>query len=151
MSKEHLIHNMDSKSGSKDKAPASMIVIMVVLALALGSATGFFASKVFAGKTTAMTTGTKEGEAVGDGEKSAGIMDTKQFKDSGEGTLREGGIEGEGNFHLERPGGESQNIYLTSSAVDLSKFVGKKVKVLGKTFEGEKAGWLMDVGYIEVK
>jgi hypothetical protein len=151
MSKEHLIHSMDSKSGSKDKAPASMIVIMVVLALALGSATGFFASKVFAGKTTAMTASTEEGAAAGDGEKSAGIMDTKQFKDSGEGTLREGGIEGEGNFHLERPGGESQNIYLTSSAVDLSKFVGKKVKVLGKTFEGEKAGWLMDVGYIEVK
>ena len=152
MSKEHLIHNMDSKSGSKDKAPASMIVIMVILALALGSATGFFASKVFAGKTTATTaTGSTEMAAGGDNSKSAGVMDTKQFKDSGEGTLKEGGIEGEGNFHLERPGGDSQNIYLTSSTVDLSKFVGKKVKVLGKTFQGEKAGWLMDVGYIEVK
>lgn len=143
---------MDSKSGSKDKAPASMIVIMVILALALGSATGFFASKVFAGKTTATTaTGSTEMAAGGDNSKSAGVMDTKQFKDSGEGTLKEGGIEGEGNFHLERPGGDSQNIYLTSSTVDLSKFVGKKVKVLGKTFQGEKAGWLMDVGYIEVK
>lgn len=143
---------MDSKSGSKDKAPASMIAIMVILALALGSATGFFASKVFAGKTTAMTTGTTDTTADGgDNAKSAGVMDTKQFKDSGEGTLKEGGIEGEGNFHLERPGGDSQNIYLTSSTVDLSKFVGKKVKVLGKTFQGEKAGWLMDVGYIEVK
>lgn len=129
-----------------------MIAIMVILALALGSATGFFASKVFAGKTTAMTTGTTDTTADGgDNAKSAGVMDTKQFKDSGEGTLKEGGIEGEGNFHLERPGGDSQNIYLTSSTVDLSKFVGKKVKVLGKTFQGEKAGWLMDVGYIEVK
>lgn len=130
-----------------------MIVIMVVLALALGSATGFFASKVFAGKASAMTASSSSSDSAsgGDTSKSAGVMDTKQFKDSGEGTLKEGGIEGEGNFHLERPGGESQNIYLTSSTVDLSRFVGKKVKVLGKTFQGEKAGWLMDVGYIEVK
>jgi hypothetical protein len=28
--------------------------------------------------------------------------------------------------------------------------VGKKVRVYGQTFAGQKAGWLMDVGYIEV-
>jgi len=46
----------------------------------------------------------------------------KTFPDKTEGVLREGGIEGEGNFHLERPGGESQNVYLTSTTVDLELF-----------------------------
>lgn len=82
--------------------------------------------------------------------QSTGIADKKTFKDAAEGVLKEGGIEGEGNFHLERPGGKSQNVYLTSSAVDLSEYVGKKVKVRGETFKAEKAGWLMDVGLVEV-
>jgi hypothetical protein len=42
------------------------------------------------------------------------------------------------------------NVYLTSSTVDLSPFVGKKVRVWGQTFTGQKAGWLMDVGLVEV-
>lgn len=83
-------------------------------------------------------------------ETSAGIVDKATFKDSSTGTLREGGMEGEGNFHLERPGGVSQNVYLTSSTVDLSKYIGKKVTVWGQTFQGQKAGWLMDVGLVEV-
>lgn len=84
-------------------------------------------------------------------KQSEGVLDKKRFPDNTEGILREGGIDGEGNFHLERPGGKSQNVYLTSSIVDLSKYIGKKVKVRGETFTGEKAGWLMDVGYIEIK
>lgn len=146
---EHLIHSMDKKQS----AGAPMIIMIVVLALALGGATGFFSSKVFAGKiTTGSNISSEEAEKTADGTpKSAGIKDTKVFKDSAEGTLREGGFEDEGSFHLERPGGKSQYVYLTSSTVDLSQFVGKKVSVLGKTFEAEKAGWLMDVGYIELK
>ena len=83
--------------------------------------------------------------------QSAGVVDKKTFKDSVEGILREGGIDGEGNFHLERPGGVSQNVYLTSTTVDLSNYIGKKVKVWGQTFQAEKAGWLMDVGSVEVQ
>jgi hypothetical protein len=79
-----------------------------------------------------------------------GTDDTKTFKDTAEGTLEKGGIEGEGQFHLVRPGGESQNVYLTSSYVDLSEFVGKKIKVWGQTQTAQKAGWLMDVGRVEV-
>ena len=74
----------------------------------------------------------------------------KNFKDKVEGSLREGGIDGEGNFYIERPGGVSQNAYVTSSTVDLSEFVGKKVRVWGETYQGEKVGWLMDVGLVEV-
>jgi hypothetical protein len=79
----------------------------------------------------------------------AGIKDTKRFPDKAEGKLVEGGIDGEGSFHLERAGGKSQNVYLTSSIVDLSEYVGKKVRVWGETFAAQKAGWLMDVGYVE--
>ena len=91
--------------------------------------------------------------ATGSNEKvkeTAGIADKKTFTDKAEGILKEGGIEDEGSFHLERPGGVSQNVYLTSSTVDLSTYIGKKVRVWGKTFSGKKAGWLMDVGYVEV-
>ena len=78
------------------------------------------------------------------------VKNSSEFPDSAEGILKEGGIDGEGNFHLERPGGPSQNVYLFSNTVDLSEFVGKKVMVQGKTYAAEKAGWLMEVGYIEV-
>lgn len=83
--------------------------------------------------------------------QTAGVVDKKTFKDSAEGVLREGGIDGEGNFHLERPGGISQNVYLTSTTVDLSTYIGKKIKVWGQTFQGQTAGWLMDVGLVEVQ
>lgn len=82
--------------------------------------------------------------------QTVGIADKKTFKDSATGILREGGMDGEGSYHLERPGGESQNVYLTSSTVDLSKHLGQKVTVHGETFAAQKAGWLMDVGLVEI-
>ena len=84
------------------------------------------------------------------GTKTAGIEDTSTFKDSAEGLLEEGGINGEGQYHLTRPGGVSQNVYLSSTSVDLSAFIGKKVKVWGQTLSARKAGWLMDVGKVQV-
>jgi hypothetical protein len=79
-----------------------------------------------------------------------GITDKDTFKDSAEGELKKGGLDGEGSHHLERPGGESQYVYLTSSIVDLDKFVDRKVEVWGETFAGQKVGWLMDVGKVKV-
>lgn len=83
-------------------------------------------------------------------EKAVGINDKKTFKDQAEGILKEGGIDGEGSYHLQRPGGQSQNVYLTSSTVDLAPYVDKKVRVHGETFAAQKAGWLMDVGLVEI-
>jgi len=79
-----------------------------------------------------------------------GVSDEKTFKDLAEGKLEKGGIDGEGSHHLTRPGGDSQTVYLTSSLIDLDKFVGRKVKIWGETFSAKKAGWLMDVGRLEV-
>ncbi len=81
----------------------------------------------------------------------AGILDESTFKgDTAEGKLVEGGINGEGTHHLERDGGPSKNVYLTSSVIDLESFVGKNVTVWGETLSAKKAGWLMDVMKVKV-
>lgn len=81
-----------------------------------------------------------------------GVKDASTFKDTTTGTLQEndGKITTEGTSILIRDGGSSQNVYLTSSVIDLSKYDGKKVQVWGETLQGQKAGWLMDVGRIKV-
>lgn len=66
------------------------------------------------------------------------------------GVLVTGGIGNEGTYHLDRDGGISQTVYLTSSVIDLSIFVGKKVQIWGETLASKKAGWLMDVAKIQV-
>lgn len=80
-----------------------------------------------------------------------GVKDAATFRDTASGTLQEndGKITNEGAYILVRDG-PSQNVYLTSSVVDLGKYVGKKVQIWGETFQGQKAGWLMDVGRIKV-
>ncbi|MDO9028114.1 MAG: hypothetical protein Q7U68_04545 [Candidatus Roizmanbacteria bacterium] len=141
MENNNLIHTLETKEveGMSYVTFFSLIAVAVIIGTVLGF--GFTrlnkkATNNSGKKTTAQT---------------AGIVDKKTFKDSVEGILREGGIDGEGNFHLERPGGVSQNVYLTSTTVDLSNYIGKKVKVWGQTFQGEKAGWLMDVGSVEIE
>ncbi len=84
------------------------------------------------------------------GAKEAGLVDEATFRDSAEGVLEAGGINGEGTHHLVRDGGPSQNVYLTSTVIDLESFAGKKVQVWGETIAARKAGWLMDVGKIKV-
>ena len=121
-----------------------VVFLTFAVAVLVGTGVGYGATRLTQSSTSVTDSG-------GDAKEKAGVFDKKTFPDSAEGVLEEGGIEGEGSFHLERPGGESQNVYLTSSTVDLSKYVGKKVKVQGQTFTAQKAGWLMDVGYIEVK
>ena len=80
-----------------------------------------------------------------------GVKDASTFKDTATGVLQvnDGKITTEGTHILVR-GDVSQNAYLTSSVIDLSKYIGKKVQVWGETFKGQKAGWLMDVGRIKV-
>jgi len=121
--------------------------IGAVILVVLGVFTGYFLSEnknVASKKETGATVSTTGGKKV------VGSNDTKEFPDTAEGTLEAGGINGEGTHKLIRPGGVSQTVYLTSSVLDLKEFVGKKVKIWGKTFAADKAGWLMDVGKLEV-
>ncbi|MFH1827236.1 MAG: hypothetical protein ABH812_02245 [bacterium] len=141
--KEKLIKELD-KNKHLGSFNTSVVILFFSVSLILGIIIGYFIARkegpLISSKTNSTVT-TKE---------ASGILDKKRFPDKAEGSLKKGGIEGEGNFHLERSGGESQNVYLTSSTVDLSKFIGKKVRVWGQTFTAQKAGWLMDVGYLEV-
>ncbi len=137
----NLIRNLDGQT-NENSISYPYFFTLLGIALIVGIVVGFILTKF--SKKGGEVTGTQPAK------ESAGIVDKKTFKDKAEGTLKEGGVEGEGNFHLERTGGESQNVYLTSSTVDLSAYINKKVRVWGETFKGSTAGWLMDVGLVEV-
>jgi len=140
--------NLNEEKNEEKKISLTLFFSYLGLAIFIGILTGFLLTKLpFKLESIGNKKITKNEDVV---KRSAGLMDKKVFKDVAEGILKEGGIDGEGNFHLERPGGPSQNVYLTSSTVDLSLYVDKKVRVYGQTFAAQKAGWLMDVGYIEV-
>lgn len=129
--------------------PQLLVVFIIVILLGIGG--GYFLSKAANNGPVAATTAGGTNSSTITAGATFGSDDTKTFKDVAEGTLKEGGIEDEGQFHLERPGGDSQNVYMTSSIVDLSKFVDKKVKVWGQTQQAQHAGWLMDVGRVQVE
>lgn len=124
-------------------------IIFLIVSILLGMGSGYLFSRNI-NTASQLSTGSS-----GNGAKLAkgtieGSDDLKTFKDSAEGVLQAGGVNGEGQFHLVRPGGESQNVYLTSSIVDLSKYLKQKIKVNGQTQAAQTAGWLMDVGRVEV-
>lgn len=123
-----------------------MMVLGAVLVVLAGVGTGWLAS----GRLGA--TGPTESAAPGakTSETEAGIADEATFRDTAEGKLVEGGIEGEGTHHLDRDLGEDKYVYLTSTVIDLESFVGKKVQVWGETISAKRAGWLMDVGKVKV-
>ena len=138
------MHSINASETNKN-LPLPVVVVMCVVVVVLGGVGGFMMVK----KSPAVINSEK-GTTI-QTDKASGVADKKTFKDSADGIMREGGKEGEGNFHLERPGGVSQDAYLTSSTVDLGKYIGKKVKVWGQTFQAQKAGWLMDVGLVEIQ
>lgn len=128
----------------KDILLPSGIILLVIVG---GIFTGWkvAGSKVLGARSanTNVLTNLKKGVEVGS-------TDTKTFKDEAEGTLQADGVNGEGAYHLDREGGPTQTAALTSSVIDLSEFVGKKVHIWGQTFASTKAAWLMDVGKIKV-
>lgn len=142
-----LIKSFD-KGNSKTKYSPKIIVALILVAI-VGILSGYFLSGTGGQNLASQSNGILNLSSAPKGTV-IGSDDMKTFKDVVEGTLKEGGIDGEGAFHLERPGGESQNVYLTSSIVDLSKFVSRKIKVWGETQKAQHAGWLMDVGRVEV-
>ncbi len=143
-----LLH--DFKGTSEVSFFTSNIVILLGVVVLLGVTTGFILTRV-SGKTSSTISSSKGGSSANITKGTIiGSNDLKTFKDSAEGILNDGGIDGEGQFHLVRKGGDSQNVYLTSSLVDLSQFKERKIKVWGETHQAKKAGWLMDVGRVEV-
>lgn len=144
-------HNTMSK-----KSTSKSLLIFAIVAIIAGVATGYGGSMLTASENADAGTATSDEsiqKVAGDSVKKGdvfGSQNSEAFKDTAEGYLESGGLDGEGSHSLLRPGGETQTVYLTSSITDLDKLVGMEVKVWGETFKGQKAGWLMDVGRIEI-
>lgn len=145
-----LLHNIDENQ-MVTKSNTPLLVGVILGAIIFGILSGFGINAVTSNKSGGYSTQAENNKDKSpDAKQTAGILDKTIFKDTAEGILKEGGFEGEGSFHLERPGGKDQTAYLTSQTVDLNLYIGKKVRIWGQTFEAKKAGWLMDVGYLEV-
>ncbi len=128
------------------KLPKYLPVVAVVLIILAGLLTGFVLSKT---QTSVPLIGSKP--KVVKSAKMAGSTNIKAFPDKAEGVIEKGGIDGEGTHKIIRnPNDPSQTAYLTSSVVNLDDYVGKKVRVWGATFSAQKAGWLMDIGRVEL-
>lgn len=149
-SQKTIVHELDTQE-STTRMNKSIFIAFGMFVL-LGVGTGFIISN-FVGGTSSSSSDSSQNINVNGVEVKKGQVigsDASDFSDNAEGILREGGIEGEGAFHLERPGGDSQNVYLTSSVLDLTPFIGRTVKVWGQTQTAQHAGWLMDVGRLQV-
>ena len=140
---------MLKKLPMKDTKKTLTAVVSAFLVVLAGMGTGF----ILSGSTSAEKSPSSAVEITKDvktGRTEAGITDEETFRDSAEGLLVKGGIDGEGTHHLDRGLGDDKYVYLTSTVIDLESFTGKKVKVWGETISAQKAGWLMDVGKIQV-
>lgn len=124
-----------------------IVIAFAVVALGVGSA-WMISAKVI-NKSSGSNSLAAPGVKATSNE--AGALDPSIKYDNATGELKEGGIDNEGTHHLERDGGPSKNVYLTSSVIDLQSFVGKKVEVWGETVASKHAGWLMDVAKIQVQ
>ena len=139
-----LLKKFSSSRSSQEGKKLLLIGLLVVLA-------GVTSGWVLSGRRG--SSGAPTGVVVPGGKSGpseAGVADELTFRDSAEGLLVEGGIEGEGTHHLVREGGEQKYVYLTSTVIDLQSFVGKKVQLWGETIAASSAPWLMDVGKIKV-
>ncbi len=124
---------------------------IIVTSLILGSASGIYLAQ---SKTTSKTVNSDNASTTTQA-KTAG-SDTQTFRDFAEGVIEkrpepknsEEYLEG---THLLKREDNPIPVALTSSVVDLSEYEGKKVKVYGETQKAIKAGWLMDVGKVELR
>lgn len=137
------IVNKFSDTNNKESMKMVGIAILVILA-------GILTGGLLSGRLLAKGARSVTVPNVKSSSSEAGSKDEKTFKDTATGVLKSGGIKGEGTFHLERPGGETQTVYLTSTVIDLSTFSGKKVQIWGQTYAGKNTPWLMDVGRVKV-
>jgi len=129
------------------KSNTSMVLIvgaLLVVVVGVGSA-WLISSKLM---SKGASTGKVPGSVVT--STSAGMLDPSIKYDTATGMLVDGGIGGEGTQHLDRDGIPAHYVYMTSSVLDLSSFIGKKVQIWGQTEASKKAGWLMDVSKVQV-
>jgi len=148
------ITNNNSVSPLKLPKPSKVIYLVIII---LAIISGFWISRFLPTRVsdsgdnnskTQKATKIIEGQEIKVGTNYGNL--SKNFGDSAMGTIKAGGVNGEGTHTLLREGGVTQNAALTSSVVDLDLFIDKKVEVKGETNDSNKAGWFMDVGSIKI-
>lgn len=148
MEERPLVSSLDSNPAPKNFSVLYLVLVLVVIAAGIFSGI-FFARKSLSASASpsAVVTGASAVTPLSSGEVGS---TNPAFKDTATGQLAAGGLNGEGTYHLVRPGGDSQTVYLVSSIVDLSQYVGKTVQVTGQTLKARHVGWLMDVGRLKI-
>src|SRR5690348_16064029 len=101
----------DFKGSSQQIFTTTSIVVFVAVLLA-GIGAGYFLSKNNTGSIVGMPNSKQANSSGVSASKGAivGSNDLSTFKDSATGVMTVGGIDGEGQYHLVRPGGDSQKI-----------------------------------------
>src|SRR5438105_3172642 len=95
---------MHSFSDSKSGFDLGKVLIILVIVVVLGLASGYMLSKTKGSSSiVGMVPGNSANGASAEVGKTYGSNDTTTYKDTAEGVLKEGGIDGEGQFHLVRP------------------------------------------------
>ena len=134
----------------KTSSKMPMMLGFAILIVLVGLGVGFLVShKKAASKGTPVSAGSQISVTTTE----AGVKDPTTITNvttATGGPLTVGGIKGEGAYHIDRPGGATQTVYLNSTTIDMSKFVGQKVQVWGQTLAAQHAPWLMDVMKIKV-
>lgn len=134
-----------------EKLNKAFSTISIIIVLVLGILSGYFLARKSSGQSVSLSGGGKTNQKFNYSKgQEFGITKNLMAKDTATGIVESGGLEEEGTHHLSREGGPSQTVYLTSSALDLDRFVGQKVQIWGETNKLQKAGWFMDVLKIKI-
>ncbi|KKT34877.1 MAG: hypothetical protein UW26_C0035G0005 [Candidatus Collierbacteria bacterium GW2011_GWF1_44_12] len=130
------------------------IVILFLVVIGAGVLTGSWLKSRSAGGSSEKGTENVQADIPLSGAKvgdTYGSADEKAFRDKVLGVVDKGGVSGEGTHKLVRPGGASQTVCVSSTTIDLDLLVGHQVTLWGETFDGQKCGWLMDVGRARIE
>lgn len=138
--------NENAPKSSLPSKRVTLAVISILVVIIAGSLAGW----LVAGKKPVSKSTSVKGTTITVSPNEAGITDVSKYPAGPIGVLKSGGIKGEGTYHLVRPGGDMQTVYLTSTVVKLGSYVDKKVQVWGETLAAKYAPWFMDVVKIKV-
>jgi len=127
-------------------SPMPMVIAIAVVAIFMGVGTGW----ALANMNQISLPQSQTTLDMSNGEVESTPVEVEENKDSAEGTIKEGGLFGEGSHRLERGLGEDKDVALTSSSLDLSGFEGKKVQIWGENITSPNVYWLMDVSKVKV-
>ena len=154
------ITNLSNNTTNLPKKSPLLSIPIIIIIVSVGLALGFWASRfentpfnsienlssgnkdIISSEEIKEATDIEVGKTYGN--------NGKIYKDTTTGTLEKGSINGEGTHILKRDGGDTQRVSLTSSAVDLDLFIGRKIEVKGETNASNKTAWLLDVGVVNV-